>query len=345
MKKKFASIAYVIDERLESLFHDVFNNENYHPLFFPVPPLEINRELEALTLRGGKRLRPALMVAGYELYREGALQNAALLDAACAMELLQSYFLIHDDIMDGDPMRRGGPSVHSSLQRKTGHNELGMHLGILAGDLGCAFHEYLLSGLDCADDVYRRVQQIFSRMHMDVVMGQTLDLQGSASPREIVQRKTASYTTIGPLCLGAALGGADDEGLEQIAALARPLGIAFQYRDDIIGVFGDAGVAGKPVGSDLRNNKRTLLVEDAMTHLGAEDREALKGILRSKSLSDGDIERALTHIERSGARGRVEQRIEMLCGEVEKGIESLSGLESGKTFLRWLNRLLAFRET
>lgn len=345
MKKKFASIAYVIDERLESLFHDVFNNENYHPLFFPVPPLEINRELETLTLRGGKRLRPALMVAGYELYLEGALQNAALLDAACAMEVLQSYFLIHDDIMDGDPLRRGGPSVHASLQRKTGHPELGIHLGILAGDLGCALHEYLLASLECSDDVYRRVQRIFSRMHMDVVMGQALDLQASASPREIVQRKTASYTTIGPLCLGAALGGANDEALEQIAALARPMGIAFQYRDDIIGMFGDAGIAGKPVGSDLRNNKRTLLVEDAMTHLNAEDRKALKEILKSDTLRDAEVQQALALIKRSGARERVEQRIETLCAEVEKGIQAVAGLESGKTFLLWLNRLLAFRET
>ena len=343
MKNKLASVADTIDQRLKTVFDHAFSRES-NDFFNPVPPLEINLELQALTLRGGKRLRPALMVAAYELFDDNALENDTLLDAACAMELLQSYFLIHDDIMDGDSVRRGGASVHASLQQKTGDAHMGVYLGILAGDLGVALHEWVLSQLSCAPRTRQRLHQLFSRMHMDVVMGQTLDLQGTASPEDIVSRKTASYTTVGPLCCGAAIGGATEHQLAQIAAMARPLGVAFQYRDDLIGMFGDEKVAGKPVGSDLRNGKRTLLLTDAIAHLTDDDRDTLTSLLDTSPLNDDALTRALALIEKSGARARCEKRIDILCQEVLGALSSLTLRKTGTAFLEWLTRLLAYRE-
>ena len=351
MQKKLASVVHAVDERLNRVFENAFTGES-RDLFEPAPALTINDELKGLTLRGGKRLRPALMVAGYELFcgsdRDNAPKNAlnddALLDAACAMELLQSYFLIHDDIMDGDPVRRGGPSVHASLQKQTGSSQMGIHLGILAGDLASAIHEWLLAGLDCDDGRKQRVQRIFSRMHMDVVFGQTLDLQGDASPEEIVLRKTASYTAIGPVCSGAVLGGASSADVQKVAALARPLGIAFQYRDDLIGMFGDEKVAGKPVGSDLRNGKRTLLVVDALNHLGVEDRETLQNMFGHAQTDEDAFHQAMTLVGKSGAKERCEKHIDSLCREVETALQQIAVNESGKSFLLWLTRLMAYRE-
>ncbi|MBN2714926.1 MAG: polyprenyl synthetase family protein [Deltaproteobacteria bacterium] len=343
MKDKFAAIANIIDVRLATVFKSAFESDR-HPLFHVVPPLEINTELKALTLRGGKRLRPALMVAAYELFNDEALDDCALLDAACAMEALQSYFLIHDDIMDGDTVRRNGPSVHASLQQKTGDAALGLHLGILAGDLAAALHEWILARLDCDAAIRTRVQRIFSRMHMDVVLGQALDLQGNASPEDIVLRKTASYTTIGPLCLGAALGGATDSDLAHMAELARPLGIAFQYRDDLIGVFGDEKVAGKPVGSDLKNGKQTLLLTDTLAHLEAANRAALLSLIEAAPQSSDAVTGAMEIIDRSGARARCEHRIDKLFSTVAAHLQTLAAREPGKSFLLWLARLMAYRE-
>ncbi|MBN2528737.1 MAG: polyprenyl synthetase family protein [Deltaproteobacteria bacterium] len=343
MKIKLNRIAQAVQDRLKIVFQSVFDIEQ-KDLFYPVPPLEITTEIEALTLRGGKRLRPALMVAGYELFSDNALNDNALLDSACAMEMLQSYFLIHDDIMDNDPVRRGGPSVHASLQQKTGNRELGIHLGILAGDLACAVCEWLLARLDCTAEKRRRVQEIFSRMHMDVIFGQSLDLIGNAAPDEIVQRKTASYTTIGPLCCGAVLGGASETEVRHMAELARPLGIAFQYRDDLIGVFGDSTVVGKPVGSDVKNNKHTLLMENALKHLDESNATALKHLLEKKNMSESDIASALALIEKSGAKGSSEAHISELFKTVETSLEALTFREDGGAFLLWLSRLLAFRE-
>lgn len=343
METKFAAIAQTVNHRLKSIFDELLHYDN-QGIFFSIPPLEISNEVKNITLRGGKRFRAALIANGFELL---APQNTPLgtevVDAACAMELLQTYFLIHDDIMDNDTIRRGGPSAHASLEAKTGNPPLAKNLAILSGDLACALHENILAHLDCAPEIKFRVMQIFSRMHMDVVFGQTLDLQNLGTPEEIVQRKTASYTTIGPLCIGAALGGANESHLRQIANMALPLGIAFQYRDDIISLFGKPEVTGKPTGSDLKNNKQTHLLEDALAHVEQKERMQIERVLNYPQATDEQIQTALRIIETCGSKSRCEHKIEQLCDDVIKQLDSSQFEQEGKTFLLWLCKRITTR--
>lgn len=347
METKLAAIAEIVNARLKRILADALapNNTSF---FFPIPNLEICDQMSALTLRGGKRIRAALMVAGYELISPNATKNASLLDAACAMELLQTYFLIHDDIMDDDPIRRGAPSVHVSLSNKYNDRTLGRNLAILAGDLACALQEYLVARLMCEESIKTTVQQIFSRMHMDVIFGQALDLlsakqPGLVSPQQIVQRKTASYTAIGPLCIGAALAGAPKKQQQQIAMLATPLGIAFQYRDDFIGVFGNRDELGKPTGSDIKNNKRTVLIEDALANSTVAQRARLLNALGNSSATAAHLDDAIAVIEETGAKARCITQIDDLSQQITQALGCADYQSTGSRFVEWMSTFLAQR--
>ncbi|MBN2341560.1 MAG: polyprenyl synthetase family protein [Deltaproteobacteria bacterium] len=344
MKSKLADIAQAVNVRLAYHF-DTLLAQQPAELFFPAPQLAITDEVRALTLRGGKRIRAALMTAGYELFAGNALKNNSLVDCACAMELLQTYFLIHDDIMDNDAERRGGPSVHVSLSNTFRNETVGRNQAILAGDLANALHELILAKLSCDASVQTAVQYIFSRMHVDVVLGQSLDLLGNAAPEDVVQRKTASYTTIGPLCVGASLAGANSQQLRAVANMATPLGIAFQYRDDYIGVFGNTDNLGKPKGSDIKNNKRTLLIDDAMRMSDEPGRSALRFALGNNDATDEDLQNAINAIEVCGAKARCETQIDTLSDTAFAQLRALEARAFGKPFMEWLIGRLAERNS
>lgn len=219
-------------------------------------------ELASLTLRGGKRVRAALVGAGYA-FATGASSWDCLADVAMAMvsvELLQSYLLVHDDWMDRDPVRRGGQSVHVALRERLGSEAHGDAAAILAGDYGCALAQEALLEVPLAAERLLAAARVLARVQTDVVTGQLAELEGTrkheaARPSvELVHElKTASYTVTGPIALGAALGGASEKALAELARFGRPLGVAFQLRDDLLGVFGDPSATGKPVFGDRKS--------------------------------------------------------------------------------------------
>ena len=219
--------------------------------------------------RGGKRFRPALLAASWVACGGGEGDAAepelpqAVLDAGCAWELLQAYFLIHDDWMDGDDTRRGGPSVHVQLAAHHDDAQLGAASAILAGDLACALAHRILLEADAPADVVRAASAAFARVHEEVVLGQAIDLTLAAADRAAVERmhalKTGSYTVRGPLEVGAVIARGSSDAHAALDRYARPLGVAFQLRDDLLGAFGDASATGKPVGGDVRSRKRTAL--------------------------------------------------------------------------------------
>jgi geranylgeranyl diphosphate synthase type I len=276
---------------------------------------------QALCVRGGKRLRAALVVVGHRL---GGGDGRALA-ACCAVELLQAYFLIHDDWMDGDRLRRGVPAVHAALEGAFGSEHLAAAGAVLAGDYALALATRALGRAEVPEGRWPRILARCAQMQLDAVIGQQLDVLGDGSNLEEVYRlKTASYTVLGPLQLGLELCPTRDDGghmLDALEAFAVPLGIAFQLRDDLIGAYADPVVTGKPRGGDLRAGKRTLLVSLALARRGSEAERLLSSVLGNARASDIDIERTLAALEACGARAEVEQRIAALRRDASAALD------------------------
>ncbi|MFL5310563.1 MAG: polyprenyl synthetase family protein, partial [Myxococcales bacterium] len=212
-------------------------------------PVDLRTAFSALreyVLRGGKRLRGALVVLGCEA---GGGEPAWALDASVGMELLHAYLLVHDDFMDRDEVRRGGPSVHAALERATGSAHLGASLAVLLGSLCEAWALELVLGAPVPPERTAAAGKLLARALQDVTVGQMQDVTAplgrdlSASEVLAVQRmKTGGYSFELPLRLGALLAGAGEPILQALERFARPLGQAFQIADDLLGTFGSPEV-------------------------------------------------------------------------------------------------------
>ncbi|MFK7986282.1 MAG: polyprenyl synthetase family protein [Sandaracinaceae bacterium] len=298
-------------------------------------------QIEALTLRGGKRLRPAVLYAGYRsVQTDGRLID--VVDACAGLELLQSYLLIHDDWMDNDDERRGGPSVHTALGQDTGDAHLGAALAVLAGNLACAWSWRLFR--DGAGQASDEALRIVTQMHEEVLVGQQLDLLAVEDVSRMHQLKTGSYTLRGPMSLGAALGGGDEAQQQALSAFATPLGEAFQIRDDLLGTFGDPGATGKPAGNDLRAGKRTSLLAAAERKLDEGAFTPIAAVFGVADARDDAVGQAIRCLEESGVREEVEGRLEALIRQAESGLDAAPLADPGTTMLRELAQRLAYRK-
>src|SRR5207248_4685804 len=269
-------------------------------------------------LRGGKRLRGALVLLGCEAAGGDADD---VLDASLGLELLHAYLLIHDDFMDQDDVRRGGPTLHRAL----GGDHHAASIALLCGSL-CETWAYQLllgSGRGAGErEAAKRVAQTLEQ----VILGQMADLRAPRAAEmsagailDVQQRKTGSYTFELPLSVGATLAGGSSQVFDALAAYARPLGLAFQIADDLLGTFGDPEVTGKPSGNDLREGKRTLLVARALEMGSREDAAALRDGLGS---TGADISKLREIIRRSGAEQAVRDEAERLCAASVRVLES-----------------------
>ncbi|MBX3204065.1 MAG: polyprenyl synthetase family protein [Labilithrix sp.] len=295
--------------------------------------------VQELALRGGKRMRAALVAAAFEAWSTdahrgpgaGAATWSPCEPAMMAVELLQTYLLIHDDWMDDDDVRRGGPAVHVLLREKLGARALGDAAGILAGDLASGYAQEALLETDLPVERVVRAARAFARIQVEVVTGQLAEMRaagraagaaGLPSVETIHALKTASYTVTGPLLLGAALAGADDARAAELERFGRPLGIAFQLRDDLLGVFGDPSATGKPVWNDIRQGKRTALVAELRGDARAS--ELLGRVFGKPDAAEADLEAVVRAMEDSGARGRVEARVRELSSEARAALDAMA---------------------
>lgn len=296
-----------------------------------------------LTMRGGKRLRAAVLTAGFRAVAPDR-DVAATTDACASLELLQTYLLVHDDWMDGDEERRGGPSVHVALSRIYGDPHLGASMAILAGDLASAYSWELLLSSPFPEGRAIEGLRAFERLQEEVFFGQHLDLARSADVARMHQLKTGSYTVRGPIALGAILASASPAQLDALDRYARPLGLAFQLRDDLLGTFGDPRATGKPVGGDLREGKNTSVLAWAREHLGAKERAELDRVLGSRDASDADVAAVTATLERAGARDAIERELGRLLAESEAALSDAPLAPEGVDLLRDVAHLLAMRD-
>ncbi|MGW4776799.1 polyprenyl synthetase family protein [Streptomyces filamentosus] len=280
---------------------------------------------------GGGRRRSQLLWWSLRAAGGGADEAGAALRVAAAVELVQTCALIHDDVMDGSRLRRGSPSVHVALDRQYGADGPDRPLGgfggsgaVLAGDLALAwaddaFAEALLTTPHSAGLGAR-----WRAMRTEMVAGQYLDLQtqvtGSRSAGRAMRTavlKTARYSAVHPLLLGALLAGAGERTLRGLGRAGLCAGIAFQLRNDLQGVFGDPRRTGKPAREDLRTGKATYLVAVARTLcVRAGDAEGLRlldSVVGSPSATERELCRVADLLESCGARAHVAGRADRLC--------------------------------
>lgn len=285
-------------------------------------------DLTGRLLAGGKRLRPAFCVWGYVAAVGPDAPVEHVLDAAASLELLHASALVHDDVMDGSDTRRGAPSAHRQFEalhaaeERLGDPEpYGQAAAILLGDLLVMWSVEMLERADLPSSAVSAAYAIAQRMRTEVTCGQYLDVAAQSAPlgddlaaalsaaNRVVEYKSARYTVYRPAQLGAAIGGGSPALLEALAAYGSSLGRAFQFRDDLLGVFGDPEVTGKPVGDDLREGKRTVLVAHALAHTDAAGRALLIGRLGDPDLTEAGVAALQEVIVASGARDAVEAMI------------------------------------
>jgi geranylgeranyl diphosphate synthase type I len=304
----------------------------------------VTKALFDVATRGGKRVRPALVAAAAVAC--GGEKSGAVLDTGVALEVLHAYLLVHDDWMDGDDVRRGGPSAHAALRQRFGSRDTGDAGAVLAGDFGQAFAFDALAALDAPPDRVLAVLSEVSRMLAEVVAGQVLDVRAAPRTRAEVEAmhrlKTASYTTTTPFVLGAILAGAAAETREALRAAGTPLGVAFQLADDLLGTFGDPARTGKSARSDLRSGKRTALVAEL-----ADDRAAqqlLPRVLGVEDAPDEEVDALVRRMVDGGAKARVEARMAALLDETRARIARMPLGDEGKSLLLGAVHALGARE-
>ena len=286
--------------------------------------------LEDFVLRGGKRLRPLFAYWGYRAVAPGSDDpvDPEILKLFSALELLHACALVHDDVIDDSATRRGMPTAHvhfTDLHRgRSWHGspeQFGRSAAILLGDLSLVWADDIVAGTELPGDGRQRVRRVWSDIRTEVLGGQYLDIVSESSGAESIASamnvntyKTASYTVSRPLQLGAAAAADRPDVQSLFGEFGTDLGVAFQLRDDVLGVFGNPAITGKPSGDDLRSGKRTVLLAEALERAGNSDPVAAE-LLRSSigtELTDAQVGELCSVIESVGALAAVEERIDTL---------------------------------
>ena len=286
---------------------------------------------------GGKRLRAMFGHWGFQAVREpsGDEERTALMSATAALELLHASALVHDDLMDASDTRRGRPSVHRAFAQR--HREAGWRgdpeqygaaAAVLLGDLLLSWADERLRTCGLPAPVVLEALRLFDTTRSEVVAGQFLDVSVQArgdadvdQAMRVLRYKSAKYSVERPLQVGAALAGGSPATLAALSAYGVPVGEAFQLRDDLLGVFGDPALTGKPAGDDLSEGKRTVLVALALRASSPADARRLDEALGTP-LDAGQVAELQRVIERSGAVAEVERRIEELTARALRALEA-----------------------
>jgi geranylgeranyl diphosphate synthase type I len=332
-------VAKKVDARLESVLHQQLTHwERIDPRL-----CEAIAELQRMTTSGGKRLRAAFCYWAWRgVASMGDGRTAAdpdriepddelVIDVGAAFEFLQVFALIHDDIMDNSATRRGATTVHVTNAERLNANgwqgearRFGEGVAILVGDLGHVYADQLTGPIN------QSARRIWDELRIELNLGQYLDMRAAAAgevdhvtAQQVATFKTALYTIVRPLQLGASLPGpADPMLLDLLDRFGRPLGRAFQLRDDALGLTGDENWLGKPVGDDLREGKPTEILSYGIDKADAAQRMVLADVGR-RDLSGDDVGRIIDVLRETGALRHNEQLIGRLLDETNQALASL----------------------
>ncbi len=303
----------------------------------------------SVALRKGKRIRPVLVYFSYEML--GGKDKNLAFKVGAIIELLHAHWLVIDDVFDKSDLRRGEPTAHKlagDFIEKYGLEVTDIEhftnsIGVVAGLMGGDFAYNLLAGLDVDDAVKIKLFENITERMFITSGGEGLDVLNSQNFNvseddigNMMYMKTAVYSFENPLHCGAILAGAGDDVLDVLSEYAKGVGVAFQIRDDLLGMFGNPNDTGKSNKDDLEEGKMTLLMQYGLTHLNSKDREVLVEILKKKGVTDEDHEIVKNMLVDCGAVDYCKNKIAI---GVKDGTDSLKNLRQCDTgFLGGLAR-------
>ncbi|MEA2113569.1 MAG: polyprenyl synthetase family protein [Patescibacteria group bacterium] len=295
--------------------------------------------LKEFNLRGGKRARPILINTGYFL--AGGRDKKAILKASLCAELIHNFFLIHDDIIDQDELRRGKLSLHALYQKKFGGNSYkGVSFAIIAGDIGNVLGFQALTESNFSERNKIKALNILNEMVERTCHGEMLEMFLKEEKKikksdieKVLKYKTAYYAFVAPLKIGAVLAGGNSKLLKKIEKFALPVGSAFQIQDDILGIFGSQKKIGKPVGSDITENQPNLLIRKTLSLAKAEARRKFQNYLGKSKISQKDICDIRRIIKESGALDYCRRKAEKLVKEAKASMLKFTLPGKEKQFL------------
>ena len=283
------------------------------------------RSLHTLVLAGGKRFRPHMLFLAYQAYNEAG-RPEDIIPAAVAQELLHSAMLIHDDIIDRDDIRYGVKNIYGQAAERYAplvaspeeRHHFSVSAALLAGDALLSDAHAELQKLTVSADKIALADAILTKAVFEVIGGELIDTEaailpkGIVMPEQIALHKTASYSFVSPLTMGAALAGAPTEEVELLRSIALKVGLGYQIRDDILGVFGDEAETGKSVSSDITEGKYSALIEQFDQLATAEQKQAFYATFHKADASEEELAQARALLEQSGALEATEALIDEL---------------------------------
>ncbi|MDB5165056.1 MAG: crtE [Candidatus Saccharibacteria bacterium] len=310
---------------------------------------DLLEQIAVLIARGGKRMRPELVIRAYTAY--GGKKSDAIIPVAASQELFHAFILVHDDIIDRDVVRWGGPNISGHYYeelRKTIKDSEAHHYAnawaLLAGDI-ChnLSHEVLLASDFPATDLLRAAALVHQTT-FSVVGGELADTalplgttweetDDDTHLLHVSQTKTAAYSFSTPLQLGALLAGASQPQLDQLERFGAHIGTAFQLRDDILGIFGDEQRLGKSTLSDIREGKRTLLMSYGLRLSSQTDRQKLLDILGNPLATRVQLNSVQQILQKNGAHTKVEALIGDYCAAAVTVLQEVGMPVQLKTYL------------
>lgn len=342
MTKKFSEILHKyqtgINAELKFFFSEEIKKSN-SPFF--IKTLKILKEF---SLRPGKKIRAILVNHGYLLL--GGKDKKNILKASIFIELIHNFLLIHDDILDKEEMRRGKPSLHRLYQKETKLKDkkekeyYGLSMSVVAGDMMEFLARKILSeskfSAECKTNAIKKLNQILiSTAHGEMFeywlrKNREIKKITEKDILEIYKNKTAYYTFIGPLQIGAILAGAPEKSLLLLEKIGLPLGIAFQIEDDIEEIFGDKKTIGSKLGSDIQENQPNLLILKTIKN---KKGEILNKFLGKKNITGRDLKIIKNAIIKSGAYEDCQQIAKNLINQAKKDIIHGNYPQKEKEFL------------
>jgi geranylgeranyl diphosphate synthase, type I len=314
------------------------------------------KDIRDLTLAGGKRVRGAFMYWGYRAV--GGSETEKIIEASMSIELTNIFLLIHDDVIDRDDFRHGVSTIHKKYERlaqrfykKVDARHFGNSMGIVIGDMAAAFGNEIIFNSRFGPEIVLKALDKLQDIVTTTVSGEIFDVmleaKGKASEREVLEvfeNKTAKYTVEGPLHLGAMLAGADKEVLKSFSGYAIPVGIAFQIQDDILGAFGNEKKLGKPVCSDLREGKQTLLIVRALNKANHSQKMLIKRLLGNKDVTDKEIEIFRQVVRDTGSLEYSQKMAKNLVQKGKRALENADINKEAKAFLAGIADYIVNRE-
>jgi geranylgeranyl pyrophosphate synthase len=343
------AVKYLSDyvTNVEPFFVDFFKRERKIASIIDPLAVEVINTLEDF-IKGGKKVRGALTMLGYQCV--GGKDLDRIYPISMAVELMHSSLLIHDDFIDNDLFRRGKPTVHSIYSKKYSSHH-GASISLIIGDLGIFLSNKLFAESGFNQALVTKALLIYEKLLVNTGYGEIMDIafdfKKDITWEDIMKvriYKTAHYTFALPLTVGAVLGGANESILDAVMEYSEPVGIAYQIRDDILGIFGDSSLTGKSNNSDILEGKMTLLYSKALENGSSAQNNFIRKWYGNKNIGQAEIDKIKKIIISTKSLEECQKFAQDLVKKGKLRINKITGVKSYKEVYDTLADYIISRE-